>query len=181
MNKNLYPKKRGFTLIEILVVTALTAILSGIAIGYSNTGQQNIALFRDQAKVINAILRAKSLAVQSYVKGGAGCAYGVHFDQGGSFRIFRDLDELSERHDCSSANNRYSPNLGEDLNPPEISSLESSLSFAPGSILDISFIPPEPKVLIDQTSKDGKVVIQTKSGNNLKNISVNRFGQVNTQ
>lgn len=173
--------ERGFTLIEIMAVTVVTVILTGVVLGYSRTGEQNILLFRDQAKIVNALLRAKSLALQTYVKGGAACAYGVHLDLSGSFQIFKDKDELLDRQDCSSANNRYSPNLNEDLDPPEIFSLDGKLDFAPDTVKDIVFIPPEPRVLIDQSAGEGRITIRLKDGSKQKTIYVNRLGQITTQ
>ena len=72
--------KKGFTLIEVLVVVAIMATLSALAIVYSHVGQDQIALSIEESKVAQLILEAKELSIATYSANGDTCAYGVQFD-----------------------------------------------------------------------------------------------------
>ncbi|MBI3046372.1 MAG: prepilin-type N-terminal cleavage/methylation domain-containing protein [Candidatus Harrisonbacteria bacterium] len=169
-------KNFGFTLVEILVTLAITSLLVGVLITYNRTGGLQILIFKDQARVINMVLRAKSLAVQIFSQSIPVCGYGVHFDSvNKSFILFKDLADP-----CSGSDNRYSGST-EDL---EIINLDSQLKFSNLELTDILFIPPEPIVIIDGDSgKSGDFLIEldTIRGGSPKIIKVNNFGQVSTQ
>src|SRR3989338_1565423 len=102
-------KNSGVTVIELLVTISVLAMLSAIVITYSRSGERQIALLRDQARVINAILRSKVLATQTYVTEEEFCGYGIHFSASGDFIIFKDL-----ALDCSLSDQRYS-GAGEEV------------------------------------------------------------------
>jgi len=67
-------------LIEVLIVVAITAMLSGIAIVYSHVGQSQISLSIEESKIAQLILEAKELSIATYSTDQATCAYGVSFD-----------------------------------------------------------------------------------------------------
>ena len=75
---------KGFTLIEILIVLAITAVLSGLAIVYTHVGQNQISLSIEESKVAQLILEAKELSVATYSSNSATCAYGVAFNYASS-------------------------------------------------------------------------------------------------
>lgn len=184
-------KQNGFTLIEILVTLSVLALLSSTLVLYNRSNQSQLILFKEQAKIINTILRAKSLALNTYDTAGAPCAYGVHFgkDSNGNweFRIFQDLDANATTTNCSTsgvaADNKYSsepsPN-GEDLNPPIAEKLSPGLKFSePLRFTDVVFIPPDPAVVITPTPSDDNAIIKIISSNgNSKGVKINLFGQV---
>ena len=81
---------RGFTLIEILIVVAITSLLSAYLILYNGTNRQQVNLSVEQAKLSQVIFRAKSLAVATATGGGLVCGYGVYLDYAkSSYAIFR--------------------------------------------------------------------------------------------
>lgn len=167
---------QGFTLIEILVTVTITTLLSAILIGYSRVGNTQIILFKEQARIVNALLRAKSLSLQIFTKQIPACGYGIHFDSAGrSFILFRDAADL-----CSDSDNRYSGSA-EDLG---VQILDPQLKFSNLQLIDLLFIPPEPTVIIDgDSSKTGDFIIEidTAAGGNPKKIKVNNFGQVSAE
>lgn len=170
---------KGFTLIELVVVIAVTAMLSSIAILYSRTGESQILLFRDQASVVSAILRAKSLSIQIYAAAAEKiCGYGVHFDASdGSFRIFKDLGTNS----CADADKRYS-GTNEDV---EMFALDAKLKFASLGLADILFIPPNPTTEIYPALAPGVdsalIVISRQNGSSQVSVKVSQSGQITTQ
>ena len=76
--------KRGFTLIEILIVLAVTAVLSSFAIIYTHVGQNQISLSIEESKIAQFILEAKELSVATYSSNSPTCAYGVAFNYASS-------------------------------------------------------------------------------------------------
>ena len=195
----------GFTLIETLVIVIITIILSSIMITYSHIGEKQIVLFRDQAKVVEVLNRAKFLAVQLYkpeafiqlyqqmnveVKI---CGYGVHIDKdNGKFYLFRDLKFSGAfTLECDNQLNMTGGNLyGTPSNPygydevVEEFSLDPRLKFdSSGTTLsDIVFIPPDPTIKMTPNATEAtiKIVDKVNSSNN-KVIKVNNFGQITAQ
>lgn len=173
---------KGFTLVEIIVVVAITVLLSSIAITYNRSGERQIVLFRDQALVVGLLNRAKSLAIQKYrdpdISGDySTCAFGLHFESGSrDFILFQDFGEGG----CSLANHEYGPTDPTRMPPPppeelENFSLDSRLEFSgiPMIGLDILFIPPE---LTAATTHAGgfpvTITIQTVGGDFTAPITV---------
>ena len=74
--------RSGFTLIEMLIVVAISAMLATIAITYSGTERDQIALSVEQTKIAQFVLQARSLALATYTNqpGTLVCGYGVFFD-----------------------------------------------------------------------------------------------------
>jgi prepilin-type N-terminal cleavage/methylation domain-containing protein len=75
--------KSGFTLIETLVVLAITILLSTMLIGYTRGSNTKLPLYIDRATVVGVIQRAKNFALEKYKSdlnsSSKICAYGVHF------------------------------------------------------------------------------------------------------
>lgn len=169
--------KRGFTLIEILVVLGIMAMLTSIAILYSRTSEQQIILFKEQAKAVSVISRAKSLAIQTFAAAPGVCGYGVRFNSDGTYILFRDLPETGA--DCGSADQRYS---GEAENF-ETNQLDPALRFSELGLDEILFIPPDPLVLITPAPTNSAAIIKIgiQGGATESIIKVSKAGQVTTQ
>jgi len=186
---------RGYTLVEILVVIIITATMSGILVLYSRTSEQQIILFRDQAKLIGMIFRAKSLAVTSKttiidIEGVPNeiipCAYGFNFNRSDkTFRIFREFDQNGKNENCLTPDLKpnYIYNPGEDMSPEEIQILGENVEVAAITNLEnIVFIPPEPKVYINGSEifTNASIIIETLTGIQ-KTVKINNFGQITSQ
>ncbi len=74
--------RRAFTLIELLIVVAISAIFSTLAITYSSVGRNATTLTVEEAKISQFILQAKQLSLSTYTVGNAtsSCAFGMTFD-----------------------------------------------------------------------------------------------------
>lgn len=174
--------KKGITSLELLVVVTVVILLSGMVILYNRRGENVIALYRDQAKIIAVLNRAKSLAVQTFNEAGyAFCGFGAHFEPSGEFFIFRDAD-------CDYSYDKNEEDGGKDekmIN--ETHKLFSKVNFENwNQLADIVFRPPEPKVFINGASADGssnlsRTEIVLASGNSKRKIKVNDAGQITAE
>lgn len=86
--------QRGFSLVEVIVVTAIMLIFSSLFIGFNRTSGKNLLLYSQEVKVAEVLEEAKSLALQRFKKDNPDenirvCAYGVSFMMSGSYSIFR--------------------------------------------------------------------------------------------
>lgn len=161
--------RSGFTLIEMLVVISITALLSSVLIVYSRIGERQILLFREQSKVINIILKSKSLALQTYVTGEKVCGYGVHFEVPRTAILFRDLAD-----DCSASDDVYSGST-EDF---EKLNLDNLIVFSELNFTDILFIPPDPQVILTPSQASGSIFIKANDSDAVVKVKINSAGQV---
>jgi prepilin-type N-terminal cleavage/methylation domain-containing protein len=174
--------KSGFTLVEILIVVAITALLSGIAIVYSHVGQNQIALSVEESKIAQLILESKELSVATYSTDVATCGYGIHFDYASSTYSLFEYDSASPapgggREVCPTIASTTDPANGSGIEQYEYKYVSGSygVHMAPGvtivnagaasdTIQDVLFYPPDPCTLI---SLDGATFLEscTSAGN----------------
>ena len=94
--------RAGFTLVEVTLVIAITAVLTAMSLGFTRSSEKRVILLREQAKVIGALERAKTLAIQRYKTKDdplgnktRACGFGVFFDKSSSPNVvivFSDLE-----------------------------------------------------------------------------------------
>jgi len=167
---------KAFTIIEMLVIIGVLSLMSSILILYSRRAEQYVVLFKEQAKVINILSRAKALSISTYSRSEVPCGYGVHFEAPRTFLIFKDLPVNSN---CSSADKKYSDSTSSEL--VESFQLDSRVLFDSLSLSDILFIPPDPKVVITPSQDEATVVLKTIDGSKSATIRVNSAGQITTE
>lgn len=182
---------KGFTLIELVIVIGIVGVLTGGLAFYGRSAERQIILFRDQAKIVAALLKAKSLTISTYSsEADAPCGYGVSFDQPSkTIIIFKDR---AVNPNCSDADNVYtgnSPCIVADLNVDcELEKLTldaKTIEFSNLTLKDIVYIPPNPDVIItdidgvEQTS--AQIEIQTFDGAVKRTITIINNGQITTQ
>ncbi|MEE8131747.1 MAG: prepilin-type N-terminal cleavage/methylation domain-containing protein [Candidatus Paceibacterota bacterium] len=172
--------KTGFTIIELLVVIGIITLLSTMAILYSHTGERQIILFQEQIKILNALSRAKSLTINTFIQSDVPCGFGVHFDESNnSFRIFR---ELAIQPDCLDADFQYS-GASEDFLVPEVFNLNPVITFDSLVVDDIIFYPPAPSVAILPGFQEEAIIGLKIIGSTQPPviIKVNKEGMITTQ
>lgn len=171
--------KKGFTLIEILISIGIVALLSSAMIAYNRVGERQIILFKEQAKVLGVISRAKTLSISTFGEIAVSCGWGVHIDAGlNKFFIFKDIAAVSG--DCSTADKTYTETSSDELF--ESFDLDSGVEFDSSltTLSDIVFIPPYFSVVInsDSVQDSAEVVIKTIDGGSSVAIKVNSAGQI---
>jgi len=171
----------GFTLIEMVIIFGILAIISATLIISLHTGEQQIVLFKEQARIVSVISRAKSLSITTFGEAGVPCGFGVHFEAPSTFLIFKDLAP-----DCSAADNKYSGNSAnnceEEPECVEKFNLDSTrVVFDKVDLTDIDFIPPNPTVIITPDQSEATIDLRTVNGNNSVKIKVNSAGQISTE
>lgn len=93
--------KKGFTLIEILVVLAISAVILSILLSFLNNFSRTQALDKDYLSVVSLIEQAKSASINSK----QASQYGVYFASSSAV-LFKGLSYIS----TSSSNQIYNLN-----------------------------------------------------------------------
>lgn len=149
-------KINGFTLVEIIVVVAITTILTGALIVYSRQSERQILLNVEKAKIAQTILRLKSLTLSSYTKPPTSpppCSYGFYVDY---TREVYGLFEYVPPEGCENILTVTAIDTGPNFfREIESSTLDKSLDFniGPSRIGYLIFVPPDPKLILFNESK----------------------------
>ncbi|TSC60574.1 MAG: hypothetical protein LiPW15_452 [Parcubacteria group bacterium LiPW_15] len=181
----------AFTLVEVLVVVAITTFLAGMVLTYSSTGRGQVALYVESAKLAQVALRAKSLAISTYNNPDTPCAYGMRVDSANrSYSLFSYRPSS-----CSTI-----PTSGIDATPTdqggpyreiETFVLQNEINFKDvpsGNALEyVLFVPPDPTTFVwilggsgapPIADTTGEVVLGAAQSPNTLKISVSPAGQI---
>ncbi len=179
----------GFTLIEVLIVVAISALLAAIAIAYSGVARNQTALSVEETKISQFILQARTLSVATYGTAGI-CGYGVLFNASGTYSIFAYTP--SNAPPCPPAS---------DITPASIESSERKYTDEtwqvhpannvilsggnPDALAIALFYPPDPTTFLIRASDMGSFAYETSNiylvtadGSLSKTIKVNSAGQI---
>lgn len=168
--------KHGFTLIETLVVLGVLTLLTSMLVLYNRTGERQIVLLREKARLINTILRAKGLALNTVIEDEPACGYGVHlFDTG--YGMYRDRASA-----CRTSDHTYTEYTDTIVAGTNVA-LPQSVRLGIGTVTDILFIPPDPKVFLNggQGLTEGTMVLESVDGASSVNIHVTHAGQISAE
>lgn len=191
---NFLRSQKGFTLVEVLVVLFVTVILSASLITYSSRSRLQVALMVEKAKIVQQILRAKSLSIATRrgIAANAACGYGWHIDYARrEYAIFKYEDTSgSGALDCGDIDAYYVSNNRNNTNVIiERSAADPNLVFEVDStaLLDVMFVPPDPQVVLlvgddpataATTTFPATVTIKTRDGRARATIMVTKTGLV---
>lgn len=176
--------RQGFTLIEILVVIALTMVLSAVVLTYNSNGRDEVSLLAGSAQVAQFISRAKSFAIATYSETPAPCGYGVHIDYTGAsnrYELFSyDVPNCGSILFIDPTNSGYKQ-LSTLTLPQGLKFL--SVDNGADSVQDIFFIPPEPQTLVlvgnpESAVATANVVLSSVDGQEQRPVTVNSAGQI---
>jgi type II secretory pathway pseudopilin PulG len=192
----------GFTLVEILVTISLIIIFTVTALGFNRTSDQQIALFREQGKVINEIYKARSLAVTTFNRTsqseGVPCGYGIHIESPDQLIIFEDFPAGLANSECEQYTQVVPGLYGEGTDKVfEVANLNGvSMSFCAGggqepcrdsgpidplNPVDILFVPPNPTVFSNKTFPFRIYLTAPLLPTSPLVIEINQFGQISVQ
>ena len=152
-------KNQGFTLIEILVVAAVTGIITSFMI--INFQRTRLDLNESASEFIGAVRAARSKANASAKLDdnlGSGfvirCGYGIHYEGPISYSTYVGPD--ATLNDCSAQNRNFGVN---DVRVLPIKKFAESRVEFKGAFSDIFFEPPFSTTYIDNSSANNTIPI----------------------
>ena len=192
MSIKLSDRAKGFTLVEIIIVVAITALLTGVLFSHSQRSREQINLNIEKAKIAQLIGRTKSLAIAGFTDPPTippPCAYGFEIDHiRNTYGIFTYDDPNISCRDISnikSLNTRFFKYL-DPVEPvhPDIDILAGPAFTASTDVVSyILLIPPELNVLLfgdsaNLRSSGGAIYLQTQDGSFKSEIRISANGQL---
>lgn len=171
-----YAMRRGFSIIEMMVVLGILVLLTSLLVLYNRSGERQLLVLREKARLVGTVLRAKSLAVNTFVEDEPACGYGVHIEPPRYF-IFRD-----RAIDCRTSDRLYAA-ASDEIVPGTDVSIPVGISFSAVGATDILFVPPDPLVFLNGgTAIETAVVsLQTADGATETGILITNAGQISEQ
>ncbi len=142
-------KNKGFTLIEMLVVIAIIAVISGVIVVNFRESSDIHKLQRSAQIVVQGIREAQNMSLSSTeIDGEVYNYYGVHFNKQNptSFYIY------------ASENMVY--NSGEEVKTIELETEVVIDSLSGGNKLGMAFIPPYSFIEFNPSASEGWIVIK---------------------
>ncbi len=179
IKKNIFQFNNGFTIVELLITFTVISILSGGLVFYSRTAERQIILFKEQAKIIGIIQKAKTLSFATYAQETVPCGYGAYFQQNlNSIILFQDISPSMDLN-CLDIDNSYT-SQSEKI---EEIFLDKTVKFSELGVYNIIFIPPNPKIIIDNdiSKSEGLIKISTTDDLMERAIKITNAGQITTQ
>jgi prepilin-type N-terminal cleavage/methylation domain-containing protein len=172
---------KGFTLVEVLVVAAITVMITGFLI--ANFSRSRVDLNQITLTTLDAVREAQSQALSGAVlRGTYRCGYGIHFDENG-YLLYAGAD--SSKVDCSSEKKSFGG--GKDAIVRQALLPNNTLEFIL-PIPDIFFEPPNPTTYIGESSTAGlstTISIRRKGAKcpsaDCRTIYVSTSGRIQTQ
>lgn len=174
--------RRGFSVIEMLVVMSILVVLSSFLILYNRTGELQIILLREQAHLIGTMFRAKSLALNTLIEDVPACGYGVHIEVSTSAVPSRYFIYRDKAINCRTSDRIYAAASDEIVGGTEVALLPH-IAFGKFAVRDILFVPPDPQVFLDgsQAFAEASVMLQSDDGKIKASVTINNAGQISQQ
>ncbi len=170
---------KGFTLIEMLVVTAIIVVITGVVIFNVGSERQNSALLRSAQKLSLDLRRTQSFALSSktYKTSGVPCGWGVHFN-GADSTIYVVFADMAAAADCSDRDFIRAGNGSEDF---ETVNLEAGIKInsLSNNLSDIIFTPPDPTINFFPDQTFASIVLINKN-DATRLISINKKGFISS-
>ncbi len=167
--------RRGFALVELIVVVGVTALLAGVLVSYNSQSRSQVALSVERAKIAQVIGRARSLAISTYLQNPTDCGFGVSFDYG-----------PARNYSLVQFSNATCVDLtGGTLTPRETFRLDPAVEFGSGvnQVGLLIFVPPDPTLLMEDPAGaplagTGKIYLAARGGASPIALDVGFAGQI---
>lgn len=180
---------RGFSLIELLVVTGIFTVITGVVLANNAQFNSSVLLGNTAYDVALSMRQAQVYGLSTQSFGGQfQLGYGVHFQGPGEYLLFADLDEdINKRYDAGIDQVvalytlgrghtilRYCGTLSDGTE--ECSDNDAALTH-----LDISFLRPNPDTTITGSTpsvySSARVVLTSRNGQT-RTVSIQSTGQI---
>ncbi len=165
--------KKGFTIVELVVVTSIIALMSTLVMANYRVGGKTLALQRSAYKLTQDLRGAQEMAMSAQeVSGSVPYGFGIYFDQTSPeyYKLFADLD-----------GDKAWDGEGENI---EIFQLEKEVQISglsPTSAFSIVFTPPDPIVWINGVSSgaESRINLSLKDGSGeQRTVFINTAGLI---
>lgn len=148
-------ENKGFTLIEMVVVTSVIIIISTAGLAIFSEQRNRVDLVLSAQKVANDLRKARNLVmISSKYNMGSGleipCGYGIHFDATGDGKTYiLFAGNNSDTGNCGTTDKSYNPApaLENDIEVESIN-LPSNVIISNSANFDVFFEPPYPATTI---------------------------------
>lgn len=182
-------KNRGFTLVELIVVTAVVIIISAIVIFNQKEGKSNLAMDRSVQVITQAINQAINYSLGGKLHDGSvsSAGYGVYFTQSTDrIIIFADCDNDAVYDSNGNADSCSETSPGTPY--PEFveeKKLESGITISGfsactgGALLVTVFRPPDPQTVFTPSLNvgcDEAAISISDTYGHLKIVYINKLG-----
>jgi len=173
-------RRRGFSLVELLVCIAIIAIISGVVLARYRSFDSTILLRNLAYEIALSTREAQVLGVS--VRGDLGTgfqdAYGMHFTPGTTYRLFRDVND----------NDVYDPPTDIDISVYTIGQNNQIRDLCAGTncsrtSIDVVFRRPDPDALFSITPFAGTpsavaIVVGPPDGSTTRTVRIWTTGQI---
>ncbi len=165
--------KKGFTLIEILVVIFIVGLLSAVVFSNFRQGEKEYSLNANAQGLISELRKAQSMAMSGAgVSSGSYYGYGIHFseDSANSYILFGDKDN-DRRYDSDELIKTIT--LSPLIRIKELTA----------SPLDVFFESPDPTTYFNANSSPGvsvDIVLEIEGASKTKSVHINTSGLIYT-
>ena len=180
---------RGFSLIELLVVTGIFIVITGVVLANNSQFNSSVLLGNAAYDIALSVRQAQvyGLSTQEYA-GEFQLGYGIHFSGTGDYFLFADRGALpNKRYDADTDTIVQTYSLGRGYTIKSFcgqrsdGSEDCSDNAAALTHLDIAFLRPNPDSTITSDSplvySIGKIVVTSGSGET-RTVSVQSTGQI---
>ncbi|MEZ4156827.1 MAG: hypothetical protein R3B52_02565 [Candidatus Paceibacterota bacterium] len=166
-----------------MVAIGIMVSLLSISLGYSRRGGEQIILFKERARVMQEIARARSLTATLFKEEGEKvCGYGIYIVDQRTFTVFKDLPTTND--ECNGNNKLFGPvEASEELDTftldPQVEIRQESTDTT------ILFLPPKPDLYFDGNiaaagNSEREITLELISTGDTLSVSVNQLGQISS-
>jgi len=190
-------KRKGFTIIEVLVVVFIVMILSVIGVANYQGGEDDAVLKIASNKLKQDLRRAEIMAMSTREFDGSGCpqgGYGIHFDKindDEKYILFADCDK-NRLYDTGGDVNKCKE-AGEDPTGVDAEEffedikIESGVKItdlkvggASSDSLSITFLPPNPEIFFSRAGDTIEITLSLENDDTKTQVvTVNKTGLIN--
>ena len=179
--------KRGFTLLELTIITSILILLTSLFVVDYRTGEREFSLLRSTHKLAQDLRETQEKAMvgqktpatfgKVFPKGG----YGLYFQENqNSYILFADCDDDQEYDEVgaavSCAEATPTTPYPEKIEELFLEEGVEILSLNPISPLNITFFPPDPVIIIKPSSN--LAIFELGLGTKTKNVLINLAGLI---